>query len=849
MNTKLVQGLVRRSDGNSESVEPSARTALWTFVPVALCLAFVFALQLPLLAEMRSHSVPISASTAQVNIGVGPDALSKLEISGTAFIVDELDQQLLIEVRDSTGRVRISVAQDRNSLRVNVDEISSSLSTQDRISYVSLDIIHGSRIYLSSGGAQTEVALQSSFISGPLEVSVRGLQQPQITLQDPPPRIGGTTILILILLFGGVSVTCASWSHRERLPDLLASLTLQVWQIIFALPVFLKFLPVSIGWFPAWAAALSDNGPQATYIPLPRLSILLDGHLANMAWNPMLFEQLWSLLKWILLSTALYWTVRFFVKPLPALLGASIATSAYFAQPYNITAGYFELAILMSMLGTIVILFNQSRNTGMGYIVGGFFLTCAVLVKQNFGLVAFLIALAVLLISPRLHVRKAIGTVSVGVVLTLGLYWIVVLLVFEQSNPLTGLLTTGGKSPFTLQPVTWFFASLLGSSNYWIIFAGGGLLLLRKHMHADPYKVVWYAALSVLVLSIFGLPFLSTTVFTTQATAALSILMILMFIAGLGYQWSHHFSLILAVGAFILTVYLIQSVSGNAELAQPLSELGRVAILAVPGLGLAGIGVLLWQLRIRTDVELSRIAIVLAFSLGLLIANSMSGLLTVESWLVPVALIASMFTSSLLEFLPPALLLGGFLGVLFFALTLSGLQVQKPYEWWGITEEATSVALRTSSLPALTGFTLHEAAATRYEALALQVEDAERALGRPARILAGPNVAGLTRSVLHVPRYESACVIIWFDVCPDELIQRDLQNLREDEPDLVLWNRMPPWVIEGHEEAFLSPGSSSLRDLSQLIDDWRSSSEFVTYPTVDSSALENEWGIEMLRRR
>lgn len=153
-------------------------------------------------------------------------------------------------------------------------------------------------------------------------------------------------------------------------------------------------------------------------------------------------------------------------------------------------------------------------------------------------------------------------------------------------------------------------------------------------------------------------------------------------------------------------------------------------------------------------------------------------------------------------------------------LTSIGLFAQgtiTPYSWWGWREPTLLKPSVSSSIEVFKGLSPESSVETFYVDLAkLEIAAASRSKNEDPTVLSLGNIPMAT-SVSGLRPYSSHyCRVQWFDLCPDGVLERDLETLKINPPDVIVFAEITPAAFSVHESLFLH-GPSELRRFR----DWR----------------------------
>jgi hypothetical protein len=204
----------------------------------------------------------------------------------------------------------------------------------------------------------------------------------------------------------------------------------------------------------------------------------------------------------------------------------------------------------------------------------------------------------------------------------------------------------------------------------------------------------------------------------------------------------------------------------------------------------------------------SAVFIIAITLLALALGNSMSAGPTGEAWTPSVALFFS--CTSFLTFA----FLGKWRAAVVGSLLLAPLMfvfmtrpITEPYSWWALKEPRLEAKKKELNFGRLRGISVNESEFLFWNRLDKVLKT------KPLpEIFAGPNIAGIPY-MLGRKTAVNNCVIVWWDVCPEDYAAQDLIWLKENTPSLMLWLSPPEYVMQGHEDGFRNGEKSAIREM------------------------------------
>lgn len=186
------------------------------------------------------------------------------------------------------------------------------------------------------------------------------------------------------------------------------------------------------------------------------------------------------------------------------------------------------------------------------------------------------------------------------------------------------------------------------------------------------------------------------------------------------------------------------------------------------------------------------------------------------SWFIPACiaqsawLISEVKKDSFVGFLKP---FSAILLTLSILVSASGIYTT-PYSWWGWTESNLGGIRHESYFSNMKGFQLSESSFAVYS----RVEKAEL---KAQQILQNISPLKANNSVYAYPYSNSVytltdlkpsigmnCVAVWFDLCPNSLISKSLEEFKEVQPSVIIWQDISDEALLVHERLFVREPSN-----------------------------------------
>ncbi len=605
-----------------------------------------------------------------------------------------------------------------------------------------------------------------------------------------------------------------------------------------------RFYSPTMGWFAVWGEKMASGELyRDAFTPLPPLPIFLMGYIPTRFNQPLIAETIISCVIWLVFVSLLYKCVHMISTAKISFFAVLTYSCLYFSEPHDIVAGYFELLwvlILLNFYWTIKTIKNPNTKNIIVFIL----LTISIiLTKQNFIPVSMFF---ITFIAYYLY-RTSKQTFYRFLISTIVAYAATFLILYAFSNSIIGQLNGRSKKPnlsrllenLLIAPV-----KTVGIFSFiFLLFAIFYYLFSDKYYKSNVLKLVSYMGIFSGFINFFA----NQGIFALSIKNLININLIFVecIIAGI-WLYQNNDPKVKRLIAFLFIPILLITINtlfselkfnnpiGISKSISPLLfyqglkiVISALLLTSIVSISLGAITRLIAKiclnpksfspksLNLNSSIDPNSLILLMAISLLVLIANSLSGGLTIQSF--------SLFFCAAFSFLLPKFRNStkshwqDFVSVVavLSVLTLSIFQVNsQPYLWWGFQED--SVRNQNSSL-ADVGLPYFKTTTTRRDFLS-EVQNIVKAEKDPeSRIYFGPNIQGLKFLFDSLPTYQGQCAIIWWDVCPEEIAMQDFQSLRTGMPKFIVWNHFPESVANGHEEAFReTTGKSAVR----LLNDW-----------------------------
>lgn len=562
-----------------------------------------------------------------------------------------------------------------------------------------------------------------------------------------------------------------------NLAALAAAFVLVGYNLLF----FDRYLPVTEGWFSAYADLISAGKVpyRDFYLFLPPLYPFLIAAL-QMFSPDLIFLRIVGIVVILGIWLCTYLLLRRLWGREGAIVGSLTSVIFYQSGNAHITYDYTQFFTLFALVGTLLPTYafdlTENRNAGdfkksSGLLfLGGTFISLAVLTKHSNGLACTTFWLVGVLYA--LYARSLLIRLSVFPISGLVLPFLITALLLEYSGALVDFIEQVA------------FGAVSAKGNLFdILFRWLDNHYLSGHFLTQTIKIF-----VVFMLLGYGL--------ASQKSKLFKLLFLAFPVLVLGIVCSNY------VAQRNVLSWLISD-----EFFPTFKDFLTVGSSAFP------IACAIYALRRHhsADFRHTYLFLISSVAFGLIYGTGMSAGITEAGTFLGLAMCLAFAVSvqSLLN-----------IGIaLTFALSLltighfSDAKFQKPYYWWNVTQESVWKSVPVTSIPLLTGM----------KTSAHQVEIMQRING----LIRTHTVA--SDSVLaypHIPIFNwingrwsgTRAVVYWYDFLPDREAKEAADYFKAHPPKLVIYLKLPESVIRQHEILFRSGKASGQRTLLDLID-------------------------------
>lgn len=643
-------------------------------------------------------------------------------------------------------------------------------------------------------------------------------------------------------------------------------------QIFLLAQTFLKVLPPTNGFFLYWARLSNESTVYKDfYFPLPPVGLLVEGQFPLLFGSPVIAEQWIQAFKWLLICLVLFCILlQLGFNGLSSFLGVTVSASAYLVSPGNITAGYLELVWLFILLGVYFSLQTfSSKHSPFSPLLSGVFFSLAALTKQSALIIAFFAVLgfvAIILYLKETSSRQKIQLFIIGILIPFLFVFFWLFIYGNATEFIQQAFGFGGKNPGKSNWKFWLLDGFGIKSQilpliliFFSIFTAYSITSEKsKNLQGmNKFKVsISFLLLALSILMINGINLL-TGAPSGKSSSILILFVVLLAIGGILSENKIINDISTLMMSLVVIVFGIVAVLFGATLLTHDVPKQNWYFTFLPNMNLLGamgtvallcLGFLFFKTKTNQSNHQFLFVGIIAASFALM--NSLSGGLSIETWLLGLSFAIAWIASNFFLHLPTNIAKASV--VLLFSTVLfafSASQQENPYDWWGIKVDSLIAQPHFSNSEVVPGFTLGENTAKFYES----VDSAFTEIGKSLdddRVLFGPNLAGLAGSLYpNIQTYKLNCPILWWDICTASNSASDLKKIISDPPEVIVWYAAPEEVISGHELGFGGGEPSSIRAIQNWILEQISEGN---YKVVASRALlngpEDKWRLYVLEK-
>lgn len=576
------------------------------------------------------------------------------------------------------------------------------------------------------------------------------------------------------------------------------------------------------GWYYIWSKKLIDETPYVDYyLPLPPLYVYLN-RVFLLFPDPLLTERLMMIMVFILMVSGFFQIMTLYFKQNISIFTTLLSSTLFQFSPTNTIAGYYEFGLMLLLWG----FYFCHKKSLIVQISGGILICCSSLTKQNFlGASVVLLFLFVWKILKKREIFwPAVGNL-VGY-----LFFLCYLIV----NGATGIfistmLQGGGKNPNLI--------SFLKNSAYLVsnqeIFISSVTLLILIYLSYYFGEFVQIKNRNLILCILLICVFIEVTLTNSNVLNHRFFILIILGIAlvtcltWIGLQkfeleiknnW-HYLSLTTCL-TFISFEILSRTSDKSDELVSIGSEVSQKSFLQIENaltiLGLYGLILLIRKREIvKTQINSMNGGYLLISFFFCMILNNFNGGLTYSTafYLFGFGIAYTMQGINLLQtkkFFH--VFTAGILIVICLGITLN------VYAWYGWNEKFNEHVIEEQKPQIFRNFFLTSNQLNIYNQVGSSFDTIKKNIDNEEnlRIISWPSQP-IFSLISSFEQYKSNCAIIHFDVCPENQAKLDLNYIKKDPPEIVIYSDAGIEFIRSEEKMWRNGEISSQRKIREFL--------------------------------
>lgn len=619
------------------------------------------------------------------------------------------------------------------------------------------------------------------------------------------------------------------------------------WQLLLLLSVYAlfnvllinRFFPITEGWFQDYARYMTEGFVpyKDFYCPVPPGFIYLNYILRQFFGDVFIYYRIYGLIERLAIVAITYSVFRRFLDKEQLFIAILTASIIYIANIQDIFYGYYQTSFLFAtiILYSVIKMYeNYSTGSKLYFwsIIFGITSAVSFLFKQTIGgLLPIFLGLAFVVLTIRIGPKKTIisGLLSLCSAMFILLMTGLLLLQQDALIPCINQIFLGAKSKGSFESIFFgFFPRMLTKESITILILSiftSATLYFKKYINNKEYKyIIDYIPL---VLSLYFVYILFIKYLKINCN---SFLLLCMYICGVlllsflckKYEVSHK-EAFLVVTLVLLVSFLINSkYCGDYIDYHSVRRMRQHLIYALFYINLLCFIIetirLLWR---QFEPRRGYIYMVLCTSLAMMYTHGLSYIVEDHGTLLLFALtIGLAFNYNLhnntLKNISVCML------CVLMILTIFVQRVQFPYHWWGVNDVApVCIAKSKYDDPNLRYFFGEKSTVKTMNEIYNTIEKLKK---EGDTMYCFPHINYFNvMSNLDSPTFSK---VHYFDVCPDNIIYKDVQRLINQPPTFAVIQKFNEKEWEIHENAFRGGNFSGQREIIKLFDGMIKSGEY-----------------------
>jgi hypothetical protein len=591
------------------------------------------------------------------------------------------------------------------------------------------------------------------------------------------------------------------------------------------------------GWYLEWATYWNDGlvPYKDFFFPLPPLYLFVYKYILYTP-DPLLFSRFFDLAIVVLLNVGLYKLLNLKFKTFTAFFVTATVMLWWQINPTNTISGYFEFACCLLVWGLYFLL---GQGGAFKFVISGMLIAASSLVKQNyvFTVTSFTILSFIYILFFKGPQVKRLILLLVGFLLTY-----ILLLFYLVRNDLLSLfietmLQGGGKNLEFSNLVRNLVIEVVRPQTavtFLILIFSIVTFARMKKFSTFSIRFTENLALGFYILStLFFIYFYS--IGSVPQFLFRFLILYLLFIVTLSivnririlqtFYWVS--PIFIVVGSWVISNsslgYLLRIERLNNGLANFSSFLGSMLwSLSIAVLLLFAYKALLYKndekyfsgfINNEITKDYAFISVVLSLFLGGLI-NAYNGSAFIDSNIILCAILLSALVDGSLSTPKNRARLISFV---WLPLSLSSVFITTtPYSWYGWTE-TTKTQNISNNLELFKNFKLTKQQTNFYEEVHNVVNRiSTKSINKNLTIAQVP-AQPILMNLNSLNHYKMFCPIMHIDVCPESASRVDLENFKEDPPDVFLYYSFGDGALLSFEDSFRDGKKSNIRRIEEWV--------------------------------
>lgn len=635
--------------------------------------------------------------------------------------------------------------------------------------------------------------------------------------------------------------------------------------VVFNVLLINKFFPITEGWFQDYSRYMMEGQIpyKDFYVPVPPGFIYLSTVLRSFFGDTFIYYRIYGLIERIILVTIVYFILKKIYPDKIVFVAMLTGSVVYIANVQDIFYGYYQSSFLFSIIVLyIVIRMFDNYNLNSVYYwssVFGLFSVISFVFKQTIGgLLPIVLGIVFVFLTMRKNRRKTFlcGVISffsaVSILAIIGY----VLSLENALLPCIEQIFRGAQSKGNFSEIFFGFIPRLINNVHPIIVVICSLFFIIYAIYKNAFdnsvkkRMCLFSILFLEVVLMYVNFFQFLNFGKSSYLACFFILLGIVIIFANAYIFvstNDNFKVLLWLSFSVLIgLSIIASVKVDCffDLIFNVRDIRQSVIYCLFLINIIWLFVKFYQLSLfefnyRESVKL----LVLSASFSIMYAHGLSHIIEDHGTMLIVTLIVCQILNVEIDDLTFSNIIKSCV-VTYCILTVFSIFSQRcyvPYVWWGVNVLSpifeSKIEYNDPNLKGLFGNTMSVNALNRIYSLI----EVNKRTGDTMYTFPHINYFNVM-SGLNSPTFAK---VHYFDVCPDFIIERDLEALRENPPKFVLLQIFSDDIWLFHEKAFRSGRRSAQR---KIVEFYRLQIMKNNYKLIETVSVDNSDKINVLIR-